>query len=205
MRMKRKKVIRRTGLSLFALLAFYLFFYKEAKLEVKAIATERLEPFDIILSKGQSVQSKLISLLNFSTNNYTHVGIIVEENGDFFVLHSTPDGTDTNGIRYDDLQTFIDLSDASDCAILRYTFMPDTSRSKLSDEVERYKSAQKPFDFDFDNLSNKKIYCSELVYLILRNSSLIEKGAFDLSAPIQPKYFQDLPHFSTVNYKKNRL
>lgn len=202
MRMKRKKVIRRTGLSLFSLLAFYLFFYKEAKLEVKAIATERLEPFDIILSKGQSVQSKLISLLNFSTNNYTHIGIILEENGSFFVLHSTPDGTDANGIRYDDLQTFIDLSDASDCKVLRHRSIADTALLKLSKEVENYKSIQRPFDFDFDNRSKDKIYCSELVYLIFSEAGLVQKSSFDLENPIYPIYFQTLTCFSTVHYKK---
>lgn len=201
-KVKHRRATKLIGLSFVAAIVFFIVFHKKDKLDIKDIDNGKIESFDIILSKGQSMQSKLISLLNFSTNEYSHIGIIVEENGELFVLHSTPDGSKTNGIRYDDLQTFLDLSDVSDCKILRHQCITDNYRSELSNEVENYKSTHIPFDFDFDNFNNDKIYCSELVYLIFSKTGLMTKSIFDLRKPIYPKYFLHIEEFATVKYKK---
>lgn len=166
------------------------------------IDIENFEDFDIILSKGQSVQSKLISLLKFSIEDYAHIGIIIKEKGKVFVLHSTPDGTQLNGIRNDDLQTFINLSNVSDLIILRYKELSFDFSQKLRMEFGRFKTIQAPFDFDFNNYEHKKIYCSELVWIIFKNAGLIETCDFNLGKPIYPKYFLNTNKFIIVNVKK---
>ncbi len=202
--MKTRKSTKLIGLSFAATFVFFIVFCKKDKLDIKDIDKDRIESFDIILSKGQSMQSKLISLLNYSTNDYSHIGIILKENGEVFVLHSTPDGTKMNGIRFDDLQTFIDLSNVSDCKILRHQSITNNNRLELSNEVKNYKFTQNPFDFDFDNFSNNRVYCSELVYLIFSKTGLIKKGVFDLSRPIHPKYFQNIEEFTTVSFMNTK-
>ena len=188
----------------FCLLLFLLFYFisKRDTLKVNEINQDKIEDFDIILSKGQSVQSRLISFLKLSTNDYSHIGILVKVNGEVFVLHSTPDGTKTNGIRYDDLQTFIALSHASDCIILRHKGISYNNRIELTIAVNAYKSIQKPFDFEFDNFNNEKIYCSELVWLIFKKSGVLKQNIFDLTRPIYPKYFQDDTGFISINCNK---
>jgi len=163
----------------------------------------RIEDFDIILSKGQSVQSKLISLFKLSTKDYSHIGIMIKDNEEVFVLHSTPDGTKTNGIRYDDLQTFINLSSVSEYMVLRHNDLSFCFRQKLKLEFDRYKTIQAPFDYDFNNFEHKKIYCSELVWLIFKDAGLFETCDFDLKKPIYPKYFLKMNEFITVNIKKS--
>jgi len=149
----------------------------------------KIEDFDLIVAKGQSVQSKIISLLNFSTEDYSHIGILYKEKNRVFVLHATPDGTNKNGIRYDCLQTFIDLSDFSSCIVLRHQDLSFDLRQKLKLEFFKYKTFQAPFDFEFDNFNHEKIYCSELVWLIFSNAGLLERGKLDLKTVIYPKYF----------------
>ncbi len=199
--MKWRKIIKLAGLSLVALV-FLFFIYKRDELDVNVIEKSDIESFDVILSKGQSMQSRLVSLLKFSTNDYTHIGIMVKENGELFVLHSTPDGTKTNGIRYDDLQTFLELSNVSDCKIIRHQNISDYNRRKLKIEIDKYKSLQKPFDFHFDNFNNDKIYCSELIWIILKNSEMLEQCHFDLKKPIYPRYFININGFASIDFKK---
>ena len=105
----------------FCLVALSLIFFlgKDEKVDICKIDQNRIEDFDIILSKGQSAQSKIIRLLNLSTKDYSHIGIIYKEKGKVFVLHATPDGTKSNGIRYDDLESFLFLSHVCDFIILR--------------------------------------------------------------------------------------
>lgn len=201
-KVKWRKKIKLVGLILVAFV-FLFFIYKKDELDINVIEKNNIESFDLILSKGQSMQSKLISLLKFSTNDYSHIGILVKENEKLFVLHSTPDGTKTNGIRYDDLQTFLELSSVSDGKILRYRSISDYHRTKLKLEIDRYKSFQKPFDYDFDNFSDKKIYCSELIWIIFKNAEIIEQSHFDLTKPIYPKYFITVKGFTSINFKKS--
>lgn len=166
------------------------------------IDMDKIEDFDIILSKGQSIQSRLIGLLKLSTDDYSHIGIIIKENDKVFVLHATPDGTKTNGIRYDNLQTFINLSSVSDLIVLRHKYITCDSRQKLRMEFGRFKSIPAPFDFEFNNFEHTKIYCSELIWLIFKNAGVFESCDLNLDKPIYPKYFLKINTFITVNVKK---
>jgi len=185
-------------------MVFVLFYFinKKEKVEVNEIDKNKIEDFDIILSKGQSLQSKLIGLFKLSIEDYSHVGIIIKENNKLFVLHSTPDGTKTNGIRFDDLQTFFDLSNVSDYTVLRQQALSNDLCQRLRIEFERYKSSQVPFDYDFNNFDHRKIYCSELICLIFKNSGLSTLNEFDFTKPIYPKYFLKMKGLITINSKK---
>ncbi|MHC1690504.1 MAG: YiiX/YebB-like N1pC/P60 family cysteine hydrolase [Bacteroidales bacterium] len=204
--MKLKKLSRVIGACCFVfVLVLFYFIRKEEKVLVNEIDTNNIEDFDIILSKGQSVQSKLIGLLKFSIEDYSHVGIIIKKKDKIFVLHSTPDGTNKNGIRYDNLQTFFDLSDVRDYTILRYKKISFDFRQRLIKEFDKYKTKEAPFDFDFNNYESKKIYCSELVWLIFKNSGLFEVPDFNLSKPIYPKYFLEMNKLVIVDFKAHSL
>jgi len=169
---------------------------------VSEIDKNKIEDFDIIISKGQSVHSKLIGLMKFSFQEYSHIGIMIKDNDKIFVLHSTPDGTNDNGIRYDDLQTFFDLSDVSDYTVMRHQYISPNYRQRLWIEFERLKNSQTPFDFDFDNYDHRKIYCSELVYIIFKNSGLSMFQEIEMTKPIYPKYFLKMNGLITIDTKK---
>jgi len=199
--MKLRVQIKVIGFFLIVL-ALYFFFSKKEIISINEIDENCIEDFDIILSKGQSMQSKLISLLKLSTEDYSHIGIVIKENDKVFVLHSTPDGAATNGIRYDDLHTFINLSNVSDFTVLRHKDISSEFNQKLRMEFSSYKTIQAPFDFDFDNFENKKLYCSELVWLIYEKAGLFTAKEFNLAKPIYPKYFLKMNRLMMVNYRK---
>ena len=184
-------------------LSLIFFLGKDEKVDICKIDQNSIEDFDIILSKGQSAQSKIIRLLNLSTKDYSHIGIIYKEKGKVFVLHATPDGTKSNGIRYDDLETFINLSQVCDFIILRGRNLSLESRNKLWNEYVRYRNFSAPFDFDFDNLENAKIYCSELVWLIYKSAELFETRDFNIEKPIYPSYFLRVKNLDRIDRSNN--
>ncbi len=163
-----------------------------------------LEDYDLILIKGNSVQSKLISVLKFKISDYSHIGIVVKKKGKILILHSTPDGTETNGIRLDDLQSFLNLSYAIKYIILRYKGLSDIMRQNLELEFNKYQNSQVPFDYDFNNYDHNKIYCTELVNLIFCKSGVYESHIFNLSNPIYPRYFLDLKEFILIYSSEKR-
>ncbi len=97
----------------------FIFSFKNQKIEINGSDITYFKSYDIIVTCGQSFYSRLINIKNFSSENYSHIGILVYENSEFFVLHSSPDGTKANGIRYDEIQKFIDLSDVNKYTVLR--------------------------------------------------------------------------------------
>lgn len=179
-----------------AVVAVLVFFFaKSEKIVVNTADLKQLHNFDVILTCGQSVQSKLLYLANFSSKMYTHIGIISCDANAVYVLHATPDGTKENGIRYDAFQDFIDLSDVRSYRILRLHSLADTAL--LAKKYSFYKKQNRPFDYDFDNADTSKLYCSELVYYIFSHSNLL-KTKIDMEKPIYPQKFLEMYEFYTV-------
>ncbi|KAF0148028.1 MAG: hypothetical protein FD143_2971 [Ignavibacteria bacterium] len=195
--MKSKNKIKTLIVSIIVLVLIF-FIYKKNRIIVGEIDYDKFEDYDLILTKGQSIQSKLISLLNLSLEDYSHVGVISKVNGKIFILHSTPDGTENNGIRYDDLQTFIDLSDVCDYKLLRYKHITSDIHYKIKSEFEKYKTTSVPFDYDFNNYDHKKIYCTELILIIYKNSGLLKMIDSNFGKPIYPKDFLKMNDFILV-------
>jgi hypothetical protein len=182
------------------IIILFFFFYQTDKIVVNSKDEGEIQHLDLIVSNGQSILSKLSSLFNYSVRGYSHIGVIVIKNKQIFVLHSTPDGTIDNGIRLDKLQTFIDLSKINYYKIVRYNFI-NFDKEKIDKKILTYLSKKTPFDYDFDNYSKDKIYCSELIYDIYNDFQLI-KTNFDLSKPIHPKVFTEIPEFKTILERK---
>lgn len=165
---------------------------RKIQVDINNIDISKLNEHDLILIKGQSIQSKIISLFNLSVEDYSHIGILAKENNIVYVLHSTPDGTHMNGIRYDTLSKFLELSYAKDYTILRWQNTFSDFKKEIQDEFDKFKTRKAPFDYDFNNKENNNIYCSELVWLIFYNSGILKYNDLDLSRPIYPKYFLKL-------------
>lgn len=201
--MKQKKLYKFYGI-IIGIFIIFLCLREDNKIILSKEDFANIENYDIILSKGESAQSKLIGLLNFSTDDYSHVGMMIRENDKISVLHSTPDGKNNNGIRYDDFQTFIKISNVSNYIVLRNLKLSANSRQKLKLQFNKYKNFKAPFDFDFNNHENKNIYCTELVFLILRDSGILKVSDFDLNKPIYPWDFLNVKALVKVklNHKK---
>lgn len=176
----------------------FIFSFKNQKIEINGRDISFFNSYDVIITCGQSFYSRLININNFSLDNYSHIGILICENNKIFVLHSTPDGTKENGIRYDEIQKFIDLSDVNKYTVLRLSNLNQTEKEILSEEISRLRHLNVPFDYDFNNRDQSQIYCSELVWLIYKKVSPLFLNGFEIDKPIHPKKFLEQDFFHII-------
>ena len=201
--MRVKKLIKLFILILIFILFFY-FFNKNEKIVINRSDSELIENFDLILTQGQSVQSKVLYLLNLSIKGgYTHIGIVCKEGNMIYIIHATPDGTKENCIRYDEFQTFLDLSNVCKYKILRFKFINPNIQQLIRIEVEKYRNSKIPFDYQFNNQKHDHIYCSELIYQIFTKVGLMRPQSFDMTKPINPNEFLYLKELISVTEKSS--
>ena len=200
--MKNLKLISQIPLIFFLIIALYYFFLHKEKIEINSEDSNHFEHLDLIVSNGQSAMSKIENLLNFEVKGYTHIGIIINEQGNFYILHSTPDGTKQNGIRCDDIQTYMDLSNVNYFKIFRLKNLSQSNVDQINKALMYYKTVNIPFDYSFDNLDKSKIYCSELVYEIFKSDNLLS-FRFDLTKPIRPEEITNMIELKNVYERKS--
>ncbi len=198
--MKKSKLFK--ILIVTCILFIFFLFSKDNKIIINQNDIKKIDNFDIIITKGQSLQSKILKILNLSSDNFTHVGFICKEKDKIYILHATPDGTNDNCIRYDNLQTFIDLSDVNYFVIIRSKNAIINTKA-INKTIKKIKSSKVKFDYDFNNYDKTKLYCSELVYDIYNDNGLI-KTKINLEKPIHPKEFLKLKEFMKVYERKSK-
>jgi hypothetical protein len=189
--MLERKAIKKIILAAILFAMLFCFFFQKEKIEIHSEDITHFDHLDIIISNGQSAMSKMENIFNFTSKSFSHIGILVQENGQFYVLHATPDGTPENGIRYDAIQTFINLSNVNYFEIFRFKNLSCPDIENINTLIAHYKTQNLPFDYSFDNLDKTKIYCSELVYDIFKTSTLWT-SAIDLNKLIYPEKFTGL-------------
>ncbi|CAA6805988.1 MAG: Unknown protein [uncultured Aureispira sp.] len=145
---------------------------------------------DIIFQTSNSSQSKAIQLATHSP--YSHVGIIYEQKGAFWVYEAI------EPVKLTPLKTWIKRGKKGHYVVKRLKnaskVLSSTALKKMKTAGEQYKG--KHYDLYFE-WSDDKIYCSELVWKIYKEALDIELGtlqqleSFDLSNPIVKNKLQE--------------
>lgn len=138
---------------------------------------------DIIFQTSRSRQSKAIQLA--TNSKYSHMGIIYENDGQFFVYEAV------QPVKLTQLSNWINRGESGNYVIKRLKnadqVLTSSTLSKMKQIGEKFKG--KPYDIYFE-WSDDKIYCSELVWKIYKLAANIEIGQlenlsdFDLSDEI---------------------
>lgn len=110
---------------------------------------------DIIFRKENSYLSDMFAKVDNS--NYSHVGILLKENGKFFVYHMESN-TQSEDLKIDPIEKFLLL--AQKTSIYRYSESVD--RKRLYALLNDYKHQNIKFDYQFDLLNNT-LYCTEFI------------------------------------------
>ena len=181
-----RKIIR---LSTFIIVAFafvFLFFQFAAKSfdnEKLKKTEQKFQEGDIIFQTSNSLQSKAIQLATDS--KYSHVGIIVNNNGKLVVLEAV------QPIKYTPIKTWISHGEKSSFSLKRLkkkdSILTKSVLNKIRTKGESW--IGKNYDIAFD-WSDKKLYCSELVWKIYEYATGLKIGKlkklkdYDLSHPI---------------------
>lgn len=152
---------------------------------------------DIIFQTSKSGQSKAIQLATGS--KYSHMGIIYENEGEFFVYEAV------QPVKLTPLAEWINRGENGRYVIKRLKnsdqVLTSSTLTKMKQIGEQFKG--KSYDIYFE-WSDDKIYCSELVWKIYKETTGIEIGKpeqlsdFDLSSDIvkakmKERYGENIP------------
>ena len=124
---------------------------------------------DIIYRHGNGFFSDYFRKSSNREQLYSHGGIITIDNNKVYVIHSeASELTGVGGVRKESLNVF--LKDISTWAVYRLDTI-QTVRDSIVYVATRYLNEETPFDLDFDNSSDDKVYCTELIALSINKST----------------------------------
>lgn len=142
----------------------------------------KLEAGDILLRKGRSYVSELISM-GFGSQ-VSHCGLILQDEGKWKVLHIISGQiSEQNSIRLDPIESFI--QEALPGSVYQLKPVQRPSVGAIEQESRSLLLARPSFDHQFDLSDESELYCSELVRLIY-----LKSGS------------QDLFHYKTIGGKR---
>jgi len=140
-----------------------------------------VENGDIIYRHGNGFFSSYFKNTSSKEQIYSHTGIINVSADTIFVIHSeASEFTGIGGVKKEPLNIF--LKDIATWAVYRVDTVQSV-RDSIAILALEYKIRDIPFDFYFDNSSDDKIYCTELVALVVNKAMhrnlIIPTGVFN--------------------------
>lgn len=152
--------------------------------------SQELADGDLVFRTGRDMVARLV-LSQGESPRFSHVGIIVKQDGKPFVVHALPKGdTARDGVRMEPLSLFASNENAADIGYYRVSGMDAMARQV----VRSYALQQigKPFDDAFKFSDDTHYYCTELVLKALTaggmdlSGSVLNIHVFMLAEPVFP-------------------
>lgn len=137
----------------------------------KAIITKqtKLQNGDIIFQISKSSQSKAIQMA--TNSKYSHMGIIYEIDGDFYIYEAI------QPVQITPIKDWINRGENAHFVVKRLRNSEKVLTESAIEKMKKYgeQFLGKPYDIHFE-WSDEKLYCSELVWKIYKNAANIEIG-----------------------------
>jgi hypothetical protein len=157
-----------TGIVAFMLLVFSIFMYvtmprgKPLKPQQTAMIAALVQEGDIICRLGDRLWSRYFRDLSATDKRYSHIGIIHIQNGSVTVINAEG-GTDHGRDFVNETALGDFLSVARTAGIYR---IKNTGGDQIANLAMEYIGT--PFDWQFDMQDESKLYCTELLYVVLK-------------------------------------
>ncbi|MDR1591341.1 MAG: hypothetical protein LBS16_00425 [Prevotellaceae bacterium] len=121
---------------------------------------------DIVFRKGLGVKSQAITYTD-SLSVYSHVGIVVKNDSNFFVVHITPDerekGATVDRIKMELLRDFFMPSKTRHGMFMRFSDSTEIAAVAAKHAVRLYQKGIL-FDHDYNLYDTVAMYCTEMVW-----------------------------------------
>ena len=157
-------------------------------------------PGDLVVRLGDDLISDQIRFLSEKDHSYSHAGMIVTHNNKKMVCNISPgDFANTaDTIRYDAIDSFLNAKNNLAYALYRYD-LSDSEKSELQVQLNNYHEQKIHFDKVYDLKTDKKLYCSEMIYKSLKK---VTNGRIDIAQSYIPV---NMHHLISLFFKKYNI
>ncbi len=134
--------------------------------------TVQLQTGDLAFRRGESRESRAVTTFD-RKSDYTHVGMVMNVDGRWMVLHAVPNERATkqekDSVKLEPIGVFFRSDRALMGGIYRYPLTPDDTMRLLHDGLQLY-GRHPLFDGQFDLEDTVSLYCTELVWLLYKQT-----------------------------------
>ena len=161
-----------TGVGALALLL--LSYFSSKPIDNALVAKEKrrmvkvVKPGDLIFRKGYGLASKIAMNASSHEKVYSHVGVVVAKDENYFVVHAIEDDFKRiNGVNQEPLESF--LQDGKKFAL--YRFQRDQKELETFIALAKKLSQQNIlYDNDYDSFDASTLYCTEFIVYMMQKS-----------------------------------
>jgi hypothetical protein len=163
-----------------------------------------LQNGDIILRHGYGMASDIIVQSLNEKYDISHCAVLTKEENQFNVIHSVSQSlSDFDGVQTQSLNRFINDSKINSLIIVRYKNPTHTDNALIAEKAKYYLLKKLPFDNDFNIEDSTKIYCTELIWRVIKDSyheDIYKNLLKDKNRKNQYKFqaFWDTTHFEII-------
>ncbi|MBO4282157.1 MAG: hypothetical protein J5873_03070 [Bacteroidales bacterium] len=132
--------------------------------------TTILQSGDLVFRMGRGLESRAVVSADRDAM-FSHVGLLVREDGAWKVLHAVPgEEAETGGverIKKDPLSLYLAPDRAVAACVLRYDTAPEALEEVVRQAFRLYRK-ELPFDNKYDITDSSQMYCTEYVTYVFR-------------------------------------
>ena len=143
-----------------------------------------LQNGDLIFRRGRSIESRIV-LLTDGNSDYSHVGIIYIKDKKPFVIHSVPGeiSEEYELIKMESVEEFLSKEKATRFAVFRLEDALMNITAAASEFAYDCYLKKYCFDNQYDLLSDKKLYCTELIWKAYKNAGvdIVQNRLYDIN------------------------
>lgn len=127
------------------------------------VPLDSLRDGDLALRQGTGLDSEAVLRLDSAGGQYSHIGIVVSDNGKWKVVHAVPgesrDGIDR--VKIEPIDTFFLSTRAAHGAVMRLRGCSAVAAREAAQSAARLVGV--PFDYNYNWQDTTRLYCTQLI------------------------------------------
>lgn len=126
---------------------------------------DSLRDGDLVFRRGISPESEAVLRLDSAGGQYSHVGIVINDNGKWKVVHAVPGESDDgiDRVKIEPIDTFFLSTRAEHGAIMRLRGCDAATARSAAQNAAKYAKQGTPFDYNYNWLDTTHLYCTQLI------------------------------------------
>lgn len=136
------------------------------------VPLDSLRDGDLALRQGTGLDSEAVLRLDSAGGQYSHIGIVVSDNGKWKVVHAVPgesrDGIDR--VKIEPIDTFFLSTRAAHGAVMRLRGCSAVAAREAAQSAARLVGV--PFDYNYNWQDTTRLYCTQLIVVAYSSAGI---------------------------------